>query len=75
MDEASGKLAGPSKLMRVELSSSMINKALAHGEESLDKRFEKVFELEKKGYDPEHVAFGKMLLGNLLGGIGYFDTF
>jgi hypothetical protein len=34
-------------------------------------RFEKVYGLVEKGYDAEHVDFAKMLLGSMMGGIGY----
>ena len=38
--------------------------------EKFNKRFERIYGLKEKGYDDEHVDFAKMLLGNMLGGIG-----
>ncbi|ORY48586.1 glycoside hydrolase [Rhizoclosmatium globosum] len=35
-------------------------------------RFEKTFKLKAKGFTPEQVRFGEMMLSNMLGGIGYF---
>ena len=40
--------------------------------DNFDKKFEKVFELEKKGYPEEEIKFAKAALSNMVGGIGYF---
>jgi mannosyl-oligosaccharide glucosidase len=37
-----------------------------------DQRFEKVFQLGKKGFTPEKVEFAKSVFSNLIGGISYF---
>ncbi|KAJ3256563.1 Processing alpha glucosidase I [Boothiomyces macroporosus] len=49
-----------------------LSKLLEIYESKFDNEFENVFELAKKGYDESQVQFGKMLLGNMLGGLGYF---
>ncbi|KAJ3320457.1 Processing alpha glucosidase I [Boothiomyces sp. JEL0866] len=41
-------------------------------ESNFDSEFEKVFRLAENGYDESQILFGKMLLGNMLGGLGYF---
>jgi mannosyl-oligosaccharide glucosidase len=35
-----------------------------------DLRFERIYGLKEKGYDSEHIDLAKMLLGNMIGGIG-----
>lgn len=37
-----------------------------------DERFEKTFALSAKGFNEKQIEFGKMMIGNMLGGIGYF---
>jgi mannosyl-oligosaccharide glucosidase len=49
-----------------------LTKLLASGEKVFDEKFSKAFQLEEKGYTPDQIDFGKMLLGNMLGGLGYF---
>jgi mannosyl-oligosaccharide glucosidase len=41
-------------------------------EKSLDEKFEQAFELKEKGFNDKQISFGKMLIGNMLGGLGYF---
>lgn len=41
-------------------------------EDALDAKFEKTFELKEKGFSDKQVSFGQMLIGNMLGGLGYF---
>ena len=40
--------------------------------DKFDEKFEGAFQLIEKGFSAAQVSFGKMLLGNMLGGIGYF---
>lgn len=42
------------------------------GEKSFDAQFETTFQLASKGFSSDEIGFSKMLLGNMLGGIGYF---
>jgi hypothetical protein len=35
-----------------------------------DMRFQRIFELGKKGYTEDEQNFGKMLIGNMAGGLG-----
>ncbi|KAJ3273629.1 Processing alpha glucosidase I [Terramyces sp. JEL0728] len=49
-----------------------LSNLLALYEDNYAKQFEKVFQLSGKGFDESQVVFGQMLLGNMLGGLGYF---
>ncbi|KAJ3201838.1 Processing alpha glucosidase I [Entophlyctis luteolus] len=37
-----------------------------------DENFEATFHLKEKGFSPDEIKFGKMMLSNMIGGIGYF---
>ncbi|KAI8074787.1 glycoside hydrolase [Gongronella butleri] len=55
-----------------ELTSETLGQWLAVREKDFDTRFDATFGLQEKGFSKEHVEFGKSLLSNLVGGIGYF---
>ncbi|CAK6435223.1 unnamed protein product [Pipistrellus nathusii] len=60
-DQARGQLAG-----------SLLTQALESHAEAFRERFEKIFQLQKKGLSPQEQALGQAALSGLLGGIGYF---
>ncbi|KAJ3366335.1 Processing alpha glucosidase I [Kappamyces sp. JEL0680] len=45
---------------------------LQKGEAAFDEKFSKTFQLEEKGFTAKQIEFAQMLIGNMLGGIGYF---
>lgn len=51
----------------------VIDKEMKKEAKEFDIKFESIYKLEKKGYSKSHIEFGKMLLSNLLGGIGYVN--
>lgn len=51
-----------------EVYQKEINKHL----KAFDDKFERVFGLEAKGFDVDHISSAKAALSNMLGGIGYF---
>ncbi|KAJ3330980.1 Processing alpha glucosidase I [Blyttiomyces sp. JEL0837] len=61
---------------KVDESAVLIGDAFTEQSEILaqhfDARFEQVFGLKKKGYNDKQISFAKMLLSNLIGGIGHF---
>jgi mannosyl-oligosaccharide glucosidase len=67
---------GPKRLKESNLADNYFGKSLTKilekSESSFDEKFEKVFTLQERGYNKKEIAFGQMLLGNMLGGIGYF---
>ncbi|XP_006872482.1 PREDICTED: mannosyl-oligosaccharide glucosidase [Chrysochloris asiatica] len=54
------------------LAGSRLTQALESHAEAFRERFEKTFQLKKKGLSPEEQALGQTALSGLLGGIGYF---
>ncbi|RDX71341.1 Mannosyl-oligosaccharide glucosidase GCS1, partial [Mucuna pruriens] len=48
-----------------------LSNQLKYKEQAFDEKFEKIFNLAKK-VDSESISVGKAVVGNLLGGIGYF---
>ncbi|XP_003413742.1 mannosyl-oligosaccharide glucosidase [Loxodonta africana] len=55
-----------------QLAGSLLTQALESHAEAFRERFEKTFQLKKKGLSPEEQALGRIALSGLLGGIGYF---
>ena len=55
----------------IDLKSKDITNLINIGKSEFDQRFERIYGLKEKGYDSEQVDFAKMLLGNMIGGIGY----
>ncbi|XP_004369226.1 mannosyl-oligosaccharide glucosidase [Trichechus manatus latirostris] len=55
-----------------QLAGSRLTQALENHVEAFRERFEKTFELKKKGLSPEEQTLGQIALSGLLGGIGYF---
>ncbi|KAL2912528.1 Processing alpha glucosidase I [Polyrhizophydium stewartii] len=54
------------------LTGDKLAAALAKAEQSFDERFERTFGLQERGYSESEIKLGKMLLGNMVGSIGYF---
>ncbi|KAM9212058.1 mannosyl-oligosaccharide glucosidase [Dugong dugon] len=55
-----------------QLAGSRLTQALENHVEAFRERFEKTFQLKKKGLSPEEQTLGQIALSGLLGGIGYF---
>ncbi|KAI9338229.1 glycoside hydrolase [Obelidium mucronatum] len=55
-----------------DLVGDALTLKLAQQKKAFHARFEKTFKLKAKGFNKEQVAFGEMMLSNMLGGIGYF---
>jgi mannosyl-oligosaccharide glucosidase len=53
------------------LKWSEVTALIEERKSQFDLRFERIYGLKEKGYDSEHIDFAKMLLGNMIGGIGY----
>ncbi|KAJ1341408.1 hypothetical protein BSLG_003986 [Batrachochytrium salamandrivorans] len=49
-----------------------IDIALVAAESEFDSRFEATFHLTERGFSESEVSLGKMLLSNMIGGMGYF---
>ncbi|KAI8589310.1 glycoside hydrolase [Geranomyces variabilis] len=56
----------------VERTGSSLDERLATASAAFDARFEETFGLAAKGYDAKRIAFAQSLLGNMMGGLGYF---
>ncbi|TPX62267.1 mannosyl-oligosaccharide glucosidase [Powellomyces hirtus] len=54
------------------LSGPFLREKLDYASALFDKRFEDTFHLRAKGYDDDKVFFAQSLLGNMMGGLGYF---
>ncbi|XP_013390408.1 mannosyl-oligosaccharide glucosidase [Lingula anatina] len=61
-----------SKTRETTLSGSVYDVELSKQRIIFEKKFESIFELQDKGYNPEDKAAAKNALSNMLGGIGYF---
>ncbi|KAJ3013924.1 Processing alpha glucosidase I [Thoreauomyces humboldtii] len=55
-----------------ELSGAALDKRLDAAAAQFDNRFEETFHLQAKGYSEDRISFAQSLLGNMLGGLGYF---
>uniref|UniRef100_H0WBE6 Mannosyl-oligosaccharide glucosidase n=1 Tax=Cavia porcellus TaxID=10141 RepID=H0WBE6_CAVPO len=55
-----------------QLAGSLLTQALESHTAAFRERFEKTFQLKKKGLSPGEQALGQVALSDLLGGIGYF---
>ncbi|KAJ3042810.1 Processing alpha glucosidase I [Rhizophlyctis rosea] len=55
-----------------ELSGPSLTNLLKSASKNYDDRFEKQFNLASKGYNKDEIAFAQSLLGNMVGGLGYF---
>ncbi|KAJ3293246.1 Processing alpha glucosidase I, partial [Borealophlyctis nickersoniae] len=54
------------------ISGNALTSSLKAASESFDDRFEKTFHLTEKGFSAPQVAFAQSMLGNMVGGLGYF---
>ncbi|KAI8927969.1 glycoside hydrolase [Entophlyctis helioformis] len=54
------------------MTGDKLTALFAEASRKFDERFESTFGLAKRVYSADQVKFGQMLLGNLVGGIGYF---
>ncbi|KAK1332943.1 hypothetical protein QTO34_006474 [Cnephaeus nilssonii] len=68
----SGSAQAGGNQARGQLAGSLLTQALESHAEAFRERFEKTFQLQKKGLSPEEQALGQAALSGLLGGIGYF---
>ncbi|GFO20120.1 mannosyl-oligosaccharide glucosidase [Plakobranchus ocellatus] len=55
-----------------QLSKEKFSALIQSKEEEFDAKFENIFHLKQKGYQPNEISFAKAALSNMLGGIGYF---
>ena len=55
-----------------KLTGERYEKALKEQRKLFNEKFEKIFQLNSKGYKPDEVAFAKMAFSNMIGSIGYF---
>ncbi|KAI9012924.1 glycoside hydrolase [Gaertneriomyces semiglobifer] len=55
-----------------EFSREALSLAFSKASQELDTKFERKYGLHAKGFDQDHIAFGQTLLGNMVGGLGYF---
>ncbi|KAM8878839.1 mannosyl-oligosaccharide glucosidase [Spinachia spinachia] len=55
-----------------QLVGSVMTQELERRKAEFDSKFEKTFDLERKGFSQPQVKFGKAALSNMLGGMGYF---
>ncbi|KAJ3056248.1 Processing alpha glucosidase I [Rhizophlyctis rosea] len=55
-----------------DLSGKALTGLLKSASDSFDNRFEKQFGLAAKGFKDDEIAFAQSLLGNMVGGLGYF---
>ncbi|KNC96421.1 mannosyl-oligosaccharide glucosidase [Spizellomyces punctatus DAOM BR117] len=53
-------------------SGAVLNGILNSASQKFDSRFEDSFRLYEKGFNDTQVAFAQSLLGNMIGGLGYF---
>ncbi|KAL5038334.1 hypothetical protein BDV3_006485 [Batrachochytrium dendrobatidis] len=64
-----------SPISREDIDSSVGSKlshSLINAESQFDVRFENTFHLAERGFSESEIGFGKMLLSNMIGGMGYF---
>ncbi|KAJ3411945.1 Processing alpha glucosidase I [Chytridiales sp. JEL 0842] len=54
------------------LSGPTLSTKLTSASAQFSDKFEAVFRLKEKGFDKKQIKFAKMLLSNMLGGLGYF---
>jgi len=54
------------------LAGEVFNAKLQAQVEAFNEKFERVFELKKKGYKDNEISFAKAAMSNMVGGIGYF---
>ncbi|XP_068129656.1 mannosyl-oligosaccharide glucosidase [Hyperolius riggenbachi] len=54
------------------LSGAALTTELEKHKTHMEEKFRQMFQLEKKGFIPEQIAFAQAALSNMLGGIGYF---
>ncbi|KAG7458588.1 hypothetical protein MATL_G00222070 [Megalops atlanticus] len=55
-----------------QLVGAVMTEELERRKAAFDLKFERTFGLQRKGYTPSQVKFGKAALSNMLGGMGYF---
>ncbi|XP_029451333.1 mannosyl-oligosaccharide glucosidase isoform X2 [Rhinatrema bivittatum] len=54
------------------LSGEVLTAALAQHLSTFEDKFDSIFQLRKKGFNPSQVQFAKAALSNMIGGMGYF---
>ncbi|OZJ06041.1 hypothetical protein BZG36_01129 [Bifiguratus adelaidae] len=57
---------------RAPIDRAAILELIDERRSAYDQRFDRIFELENKNFSPAEIDFGRYMLSNLLGGIGYF---
>ncbi|XP_042788694.1 mannosyl-oligosaccharide glucosidase [Panthera leo] len=68
----SGSARAGERQALAQLAGSLLTQALESHAEAFRERFEKTFQLKKKGLSSEEQVLGQAALSGLLGGIGYF---